>query len=75
MQTGKFPIKEFQETKRLNPYWSDHTCFAETVWNRKYLSNKTIKKYFNLLIDKNEYGKKDKSRVIDYLVKLSRGEA
>jgi len=73
MQTGKFPIKEFEETKRLNPCWSDHTCFAETVWDRKFLSEKTIKKYFHILVDKNEYAEDEKSEVIKYLIALSQG--
>ena len=75
MQTGKFPTKEFEETKRLNPYWSDHTCFAETVWNRRFLSSKTIKKYFDILVDKDEYAQDEKSQVIKHLIGLSQGIA
>jgi len=75
MQTGKFPTKEFEETKRLNPCWSDHTCFAETVWNRKFLSHKTIRKYFNILVDKDDYAQNEKNQVVAYLVKLSQGVA
>lgn len=72
--TGQFPNHEFLEIKRLNPYWSDYTCFAEAIKNRPNLHSRLIRKWFNKLIDDNEYDKKDKGELLQYLVTLARGE-
>mgnify|MGYP001573422243 CR=1 FL=1 len=53
-----------------NPYWSSHTCFAEAVANKKF-APKIIAKWFNILVEKDEYAKADKKEVLSYLVKLS----
>ena len=71
--TGQFPQYEFSETKRLNPYWSDHTCFAETIKDRKSLHPRLIRKWFDRLVDKDEYGKEDKNAVLQYLITLAHG--
>ena len=75
MQTGKFPLQEFNETRRLNPFWSDYICFAETIKNRKLLSGRTIKKYFEKLVDKYDYEKSEKHQVLRHLINLSEGTA
>jgi len=72
--SGQFPKYEFSETKRLNPYWSDHTCFAEAIKNRKNLHPRLIRKWFAKLVDPSEYGKEDKNQVLDYLIKLAQGQ-
>ena len=72
--TGQFPQYEFSEIKRLNPYWSDHTCFTEAIKNRKTLHPRLIRKWFNKLVDANEYAKEDKNEVLQYLIKLAHGE-
>ena len=68
---GQFPKYEFSEIKRLNPFWSDHTCFAEVVKNRKSLHARLIKKWFYCLVDKNEYAEEDRNEVLQYLIKLA----
>ncbi|MGD0576506.1 MAG: hypothetical protein ABSA74_00310 [Candidatus Staskawiczbacteria bacterium] len=73
MQTANFPINEFNETKRLNPRWSDYICFAETIKGRKSLSTKTIKRYFDICVDKEDYAKSEKPAVLKYLIDLSEG--
>ena len=75
MKTGNFPMVEFQETKRMNPLWSDYICFAETIKSRQNLSSKTIKKYFNVCVDKDDYTKSEKSAVLQHLINLSHGVA
>ena len=72
--TGQFPRYEFSETKRLNPKWSDHTCFAEIIANRKALHPRLIRKWFNKLVDADDYGREDKNEVVRYLIKLASGE-
>ena len=62
--TGQFPRYEFSETKRLNPKWSDHTCFAEIIANRKALHPRLIRKWFNKLVDADETPKTSKTTLI-----------
>ena len=71
--TGQFPKYEFSEIKRLNPYWSDYTCFTETIKNRKTLHPRLIRKWFSKLVNLDEYAKKDKNAVVQYLIKLAHG--
>lgn len=72
---SKFPLQEFNETKRLNPYWSDYICFAEIVIRRKNLHARTIKRYFEQLVDKEDYAKPDKRQILNFLISSSRGVA
>ena len=71
---GPFPTYEFSETKRLSPFWSDHTCFAESIKNRKALHPKLIRKWFAKLVSPDEYAREDKNAVVEYLIKLASGE-
>ena len=71
-QTGRFPVQEFNEVKRLNPFWSDFICFAEVIKSRNFLSIRTIKKYFVQLVDKNDFAKSEKGQIIKNLIRLSR---
>jgi len=71
---GQFPKYEFSEIKRFNPYWSDHTCFAEAITNRKSLHPRLIRKWFSRLVDENEYAREDKNKIVQYLIELAHGE-
>ena len=72
---GQFPKYEFSEIKRLNPFWSDHTCFAKTVKSRKSLHPRLIRKWFIKLVVNNEYAKEDKNAVVRYLIEVAQGES
>jgi hypothetical protein len=63
----------FNKIKNENPLWSDYICFAETVKTRKF-SRQTISQYFNRLVDKDEYVKKDKKTLLKQLSELAQGE-
>ncbi len=65
-----FPYLEFQNISRLNPYWSSLTFFCEAIGERKNLSNKTIKKYFDKLVDKDDYAKEERRELLKYLFSL-----
>jgi len=67
-----FPKGIFYDTKRLNPYWSDWVCFCETIKGKKYLKRPTIRKWFNNLIDKNDYSEEDKVELLGYLYSLAK---
>ena len=63
----------FNKIKQENPLWSDYICFAETVKARKF-SRQTIGQYFNRLVDKHEYVKKDKKTLLKQLSELAQGD-
>jgi hypothetical protein len=63
----------FNKIKQENPLWSDYICFAETVKARKF-SRETIAWYFNRLVDKDEYIKKDKKTLLKQLSELAQGD-
>lgn len=71
MKTANFPIVEFQNISQLNPYWSSWVCFCETITGRDGLSKKTIKKYFNRLVDRDDYAQNERVGLLDYLYSLS----
>jgi len=67
-----FPTQQFYETQRLNPYWSSFTCFCEVIENKKYLRRPTITKWFNQLIEKDDYFKGDKGEILGFLFGLTK---
>ena len=69
-----FPYLEFKNTSKANPYWSSWTCFCETIEKKKNISNKTIKKYFDKLIDKDDYTKKERVELLKYLFTFKNDE-
>ncbi len=62
--------RRFNNISKKNPYWSSYLCFAETIKNRDF-SLRTIKKHFNQLVEKDDYSKKEKKEIINYLYQLS----
>ena len=64
MKTANFPIKNFQTISKKNPLWSSWICFCEAIKSKKSISSKTIKKYFNKLVDINDYEKSDKKTLV-----------
>ena len=63
----------FNKIKQENPLWSDYICFTEAVKARKF-SRQTIAWYFNRLVDKDEYVKKDRKTLLKQLSELSQGD-
>jgi len=74
MKTGKFPTIEFQEISRLNPAWSSWICFCEAIKRRGNLSKRTVKKYFEKLVEKEDYAVSEKRQLIDYLYSIATGD-
>jgi len=62
----------FNKVKKENPNWSDYIYFAATVEDRNF-SRQTIARYFNKLVDKNDYDPKEKKELLQQLFKLSQG--
>jgi len=65
--------RRFRSIEKGNPYWSSYTYFAEAVENQKF-SRAILVKHFNLLVEKDDYAKEDKWRIVDYLTLLTKGE-
>jgi hypothetical protein len=61
----------FSKIRSENPYWSDYTCFAEAVRGRRF-SKRTIIRNFNSLVNKEDYAKSEKRKIIEHLAKLSK---
>ncbi len=62
----------FNKVRKENPYLSDYICFAEAVEGRNF-SRQTIARYFNKLVDKDDYDSKDKKELLQQLFELSQG--
>lgn len=62
--------RRFNNVAEKNPNWSSHTCFAEAVKGQSF-TKQVISRWFNKLIEKDDYAKKDKRAVLGFLVGLS----
>ena len=62
--------RKFNNIKKYNPYWSDYVCFFEGIDNQKF-SRPIIARWFNQLVDKSEYDKKDRNKLVRQLWQLS----
>ena len=62
--------KRFKQIEKYNPYWSSYICFSESIKNQRF-SKPIISRWFNKLVEKNDYDKKDKKEILLYLYNLS----
>lgn len=62
--------RRFTEIKRKNKDWGSLICFAESVYKQGF-NRETILKWFSL-IDKDDYLKKDKMEIVDWLENIAR---
>lgn len=65
-----FPKQIFYDLQRLNPLWSDWICFCEAIKGKKYLKRTTIRKWFKILVDKDDYAKEDEVELLGFLYTL-----
>lgn len=61
---------DYLKTKENNPYWSSINCFTNTIINGNYKKTE-IGKTFNKVVDKKDYERKDKERILGWLMKLT----
>ncbi len=53
------------------PYeYSSYLCFARAIKSRGF-SNKSIAKWFNTLVEKEDYDQKDRKGIVNFLQKFS----
>jgi len=58
--------RKFNKISKRNPYWSTYTCFTETIYGIGF-SRQTIHRWFNVLVDKNDYDKTNKKEIMSFL--------
>jgi len=63
--------RAFERIRAENPYWSSLLCFAEAVRGRNF-SRRTIVRNFNVLVDKEDYAKNERKKIVEFLVELSK---
>ena len=59
----------FDDTK-MNPFWSSYICFAESIKHRNFTS-RIITKWFNRLVEKDDYFRADKQQILIFLETLT----
>lgn len=59
--------RRYQTIVNLEPQFSSYTCFSRTVSGCEF-KRPTIAKWFNKLVDKNDYEKKDRLKLIEHLL-------
>lgn len=62
--------RRFNNIAERNPSWSSYLCFAEAV-KEQCFNTQTIQRWFNKLVDKDDYARGEKREVVDFLVNLS----
>ncbi len=62
--------RRFDCISNKNPHWSSYICFAEAIKQQKF-NKESIQIWFNKLVDKDDYDKKDKKTLLDQLYDLS----
>jgi len=63
----RFPVRRFEENKRLNPYWSSYICFCETLKTVPGITDKTMRIYFRKLVDKDDFMGEGREQILRYL--------
>ena len=59
----------FKSLQEKNPYWSSYTCLANAVMGRKF-GKMEIGQNFIKLVEKSDYERKDRDRILGYLCRL-----
>jgi hypothetical protein len=60
----------FRVIKQKNPNWGSLICYAEAVYKQGF-NRETILRWFSL-VDKEDYMRKDKTEITDWLENISR---
>jgi hypothetical protein len=62
--------RRFNKITKDNPYWSSYICFCRAIDGQDF-TKQTISRWFNELVEKDDYDKKDKKALIRYLLSLT----
>jgi len=58
--------RRFNKIIQKNPNWSSYICFAEAIKKQNF-SRQAIHRWFNKLVEKDDYVKSEKRAVLDFL--------
>jgi hypothetical protein len=61
--------RRFSNIRRRNPAWSTLVCFAEAIKDQRF-SKRTVYLWFNRLVDKEEFPKEERVKLLRYLANL-----
>lgn len=64
--------KRFNQFKKRNPDGTSWVWFAEAIKDQRFVK-RTIREWFNVLVEKNDYAEEDKKELINFLYLLSKG--
>jgi DNA invertase Pin-like site-specific DNA recombinase len=62
--------RRFNNIAKRNPNYSSYLSFAEAVKGQGF-SKQTIQRWFNKLVDKDDYARSEKRETVDFLINLS----
>jgi hypothetical protein len=63
--------RKFESIKEKNPDWTSYTSFAQTISDQSF-SEKLIRRYFNKLVDKEDYLPEEKKEILNHLLTLTK---
>ena len=61
--------RAFKTLQEKNPYWSSYTCLANAVMGKGY-GKMAIGQAFKKLVEKSDYERKDRDKILGYLCSL-----
>ncbi|MDR3609971.1 MAG: hypothetical protein P4L27_05380 [Ignavibacteriaceae bacterium] len=59
----------FKSLQARNPYWSSYTCLANAIIGKNH-SKSDIGQALKKLVDKDDYDKRDRDRLLEHLCSL-----
>lgn len=62
--------RRFNNITEKKPFWSSFICFAEAVKGQGF-NRQTIHRWFQKLVDKNDYARSEKRAVLAHLENLT----
>ena len=58
--------RRFNNIQQKNPYWSSYVCFFSAI-ERQNFTKQTIARWFNKLVEKDDYSSSDKKAILTQL--------
>lgn len=62
--------RRFKNIEEKNTYWSSYICFAEAITKQGF-NKQTIHRWFQKLVDKEDYARNEKRAVLQHTENLS----
>ncbi|NCA93640.1 MAG: hypothetical protein EOM84_00515 [Sphingobacteriia bacterium] len=62
--------RRFNNISEKNPLWSSYTNFAEAITSQHF-SRSIIHRWFQKLVDKNDYARNEKRAILEHLENLT----